>query len=52
MVIYQVIDERNRIISEFQSAESAELHVEDLALWFEHHHFHIEALQAEQSYQH
>lgn len=52
MVIYQVIDERNRVISEFQNAESAELHAEDLSAWFEHHHFHIEAFNEEDAYQH
>jgi hypothetical protein len=44
MVIYQVQDEQNRTVGEYQNYDMALSFSQDLAAWFPDHSYHIEAL--------
>lgn len=48
MVIYQVLDEQNHTISEYQSHEMARHLAEDMTLWQPDHYYHVEALEYEE----
>jgi hypothetical protein len=47
MVIYQVQDERNQTVGEYQNYDMALNFSQDLAAWFPDHSYHIEILDFE-----
>ncbi|MDP1659634.1 MAG: hypothetical protein Q8L73_09845 [Methylotenera sp.] len=44
MIIYQVVDEENNLVSEYSRLEAAQHSAEDLTVWFADHYYHVEAL--------
>lgn len=44
MTLYQVMDEENHLVGEYQYRDKAQYYVEDMTLWFAEHHYHIEVL--------
>jgi hypothetical protein len=44
MAIYQVLDETNFALNEYQSYDQAVSFSQDLAAWFPDHRYHIETL--------
>ena len=44
MIIYQVVDEENNLVSEHSHSEVAQHNEEDLTVWFADHYYHVEAL--------
>jgi hypothetical protein len=44
MIIYQVVDEENNLVSEHSHLEVAQHSAEDLTVWFADHYYHVEAL--------
>lgn len=49
MVIYQVVDEQNHPIGEYQNFENAKHNAEDMTLWFSDHYYHVEELVFEEA---
>ncbi len=45
MAIYQVLDETNYTLNEYQSYDMAVSFSQDLAAWFPDHSYHIETLE-------
>lgn len=44
MTIYQVVDEENNLVSEYEHRDNALHRAEDMTLWFADHYYHIEEL--------
>ncbi|MDO9204116.1 MAG: hypothetical protein Q7T42_01755 [Methylotenera sp.] len=44
MIIYQVVDEENNLVSEHSHLEVAQHSAEYLTVWFADHYYHVEAL--------
>ena len=40
MTIYQVVDEENNLVSEYQNQDVALHRAEDMTLWFSDHYYH------------
>jgi hypothetical protein len=47
MAIYQVLDETNRTLNEYQNYDKALSFSQDLAAWFPDHRYHVETLEFE-----
>lgn len=44
MIIYQVVDEENNLVSEHSQLNVAMHSAEDWTVWHEDHYYHVEAL--------
>lgn len=44
MTIYQIVDEENNLVCEYQYRDMALQRAEDMTLWFADHYYHIEEL--------
>lgn len=42
MNIYQVVDEENNLVCEYQYRDTAVHSAEDMTLWFAEHYYHVE----------
>lgn len=42
MTIYQVVDEENNLVCEYQYRGTAIHSAEDMTVWFANHYYHIE----------
>jgi len=49
MMIYQVLDEQNNLVKEFNSVEKALQNAENLTLWSSEHYFHVEIAHLEEA---
>ena len=49
MKIFQVVDEQNHLVSEYQHLDVALHRAEDMTLWFAEHYYHIEELVFEEA---
>ncbi len=44
MIIYQVVDEENHLVSEYSHRDAALHEAEDMTVWFAEHYYHVEEL--------
>lgn len=44
MIIYQVVDEENNLVSEYLHRDAALHSAEDMTLWYAEHYYHVEEL--------
>jgi hypothetical protein len=44
MIIYQVVDEENNLVSEYSRRDNALHSAEDMTVWFAEHYYHVEEL--------
>jgi len=49
MVIYQVVDEQNNPVGEYQNLDKAKLDASDMTLWFSDHYYHVEEMVFEEA---
>jgi len=49
MTIYQVLDEQNNPVGEYQQRDKALHSAEDMTLWFAEHYYHVEELVLEEA---
>jgi len=44
MIIYQVVDKENNLVSEHSHLEIAQHNAENFTVWFAGHYYHVETL--------
>lgn len=47
MILYQIVDEKNNIVDEYQKHDKALRSLEDITMLFQDHYYHIETLVLE-----
>jgi hypothetical protein len=49
MIIYQVVDEQNNLVSEHLQRDIALQSAEDWTVWYEDHYYHVEEVTSQES---
>lgn len=49
MIIYQVVDEQNNLVSEHSQREVAMHSAEDWTVWYVDHYYHVEEVTCQES---
>ncbi len=51
MIIYQVVDEENNLVSEHSQRDTAIHSAEDWTVWYEDHYYHVEEVTFQEAHE-
>lgn len=49
MIVYQVVDEENKLVSEHSQRDTAIYSAQDWTLWYEDHYYHVEEVNFQEA---